>query len=386
MKRSATGLVNRALGVGISTALLSALLLVGSVHMAQAGINVWTRNGPYNGGPVSALAIDPTTPSTLYAGTLQGVFDIEQVSSVPTPTSPPTNTSGGASVRFSDYYYPVQTGATWLYQGPDSGSSTRVRMANTNYPLTLYNPTAYTQNVLDLDNDYGYLSGSTFVSTENWQDYQSIVNGFAMYGDDDPPDSVRFPMTPFPVDISVGQSETRQGPAYDGAGNLLGNLSFTAQFIEITSVTVPAGTFPDCVHVRTTVTMGGSTQVSDDWWALGVGKVMETNQNDGSLELVSYTLPVSPTVTPSVPTTATATPAQTAGTTVTPTLTPAPCVGDCNGDGTVSISELITMVNIALGNADVSACTAGDQNGDGAIEINEIIGAVNNALNGCGGG
>ena len=35
----------------------------------QAGINVWTSQGPF-GGTIRALAIDPVTPSTLYAGTI----------------------------------------------------------------------------------------------------------------------------------------------------------------------------------------------------------------------------------------------------------------------------------------------------------------------------
>jgi len=39
-----------------------------SAHTAQAGINVWTSNGPRTEGNVSPLALDPTTPSTLYAG------------------------------------------------------------------------------------------------------------------------------------------------------------------------------------------------------------------------------------------------------------------------------------------------------------------------------
>jgi hypothetical protein len=62
---------------------------------------------------------------------------------------------------------------------------------------------------------------------------------------------------------------------------------------------------------------------------------------------------------------------------------PPNCVGDCTGDGAVTVDELITLVNIALGNSAVSACAVGDANGDGAIRINEIIAAVNNALNGC---
>src|SRR5207249_4346880 len=48
--------------------LLSALLWASSASMVHAGNNVWTSNGP-EGGIVSALAVDPVTPTTLYAGT-----------------------------------------------------------------------------------------------------------------------------------------------------------------------------------------------------------------------------------------------------------------------------------------------------------------------------
>ncbi len=60
------------------------------------------------------------------------------------------------------------------------------------------------------------------------------------------------------------------------------------------------------------------------------------------------------------------------------------CAGDCNGDGQVTVDEILAMVNIALGNADVMGCSAGDANGDGQITVDEILTAVNNALNGCG--
>jgi len=71
---------------------------------------------------------------------------------------------------------------------------------------------------------------------------------------------------------------------------------------------------------------------------------------------------------------------------LTPTPTPRPCVGDCNGDGHVTVDEILTMVNIALGNTPVTTCEAGDANHDGQITIDEIFTAVNNALNGCTGG
>ena len=50
---------------------LATLLVVCGVSLAEAGVNVWTSNGP-EGGSISALAIDPTTPTTLYAGTQGG--------------------------------------------------------------------------------------------------------------------------------------------------------------------------------------------------------------------------------------------------------------------------------------------------------------------------
>jgi hypothetical protein len=59
------------------------------------------------------------------------------------------------------------------------------------------------------------------------------------------------------------------------------------------------------------------------------------------------------------------------------------CAGDCNGDGTVGVDELVTLVDIALGNTPLSVCTAGDTSQDGQISIDEILAAVNSALHGC---
>jgi hypothetical protein len=49
----------------------------------------------------------------------------------------------------------------------------------------------------------------------------------------------------------------------------------------------------------------------------------------------------------------------------------------------VTVNELITMVNIALGAAPLSACPIGDADGSGDITVNEIITAVGFALNRC---
>jgi hypothetical protein len=52
----------------------------------------------------------------------------------------------------------------------------------------------------------------------------------------------------------------------------------------------------------------------------------------------------------------------------------------------VTITELVTMVNLALYRDTFLACSPGDANHDGKIRIDELVTAVNKALHGCGGG
>lgn len=59
------------------------------------------------------------------------------------------------------------------------------------------------------------------------------------------------------------------------------------------------------------------------------------------------------------------------------------CIGDCSGNGVVTVNELITGVNIALGNLPLGDCPVFDPSGDGRVTITEVIAAVNRALNGC---
>jgi glucose/arabinose dehydrogenase len=59
------------------------------------------------------------------------------------------------------------------------------------------------------------------------------------------------------------------------------------------------------------------------------------------------------------------------------------CVGECTHNGAVSVDDLVTGVNIALGIRGVDACPEFDANGDGDVTIDELVQAVNNALTGC---
>jgi alpha-D-xyloside xylohydrolase len=69
--------------------------------------------------------------------------------------------------------------------------------------------------------------------------------------------------------------------------------------------------------------------------------------------------------------------------TVAPPAAVAACTGDCDGDGAVTVDDLLTMVNVALENTPVGQCAAGDADGDHAIAIDEILIAVNYALTSC---
>ena len=67
-------------------------------------------------------------------------------------------------------------------------------------------------------------------------------------------------------------------------------------------------------------------------------------------------------------------------------LLPAPaapvCTGDCDGNRTVTVAELVQGVEIALGDTSAS-CTAFDRNGDDSVTVDELAVAVDAALNGC---
>lgn len=59
------------------------------------------------------------------------------------------------------------------------------------------------------------------------------------------------------------------------------------------------------------------------------------------------------------------------------------CLGDCDGDSLVSIDDLISLVNLALENQPISACTAGDRDFDRRTAMEELVAAVRAALEGC---
>jgi len=104
---------------------------------------------------------------------------------------------------------------------------------------------------------------------------------------------------------------------------------------------------------------------------------------DGAIEVEAVPTPT-PTPTATATATVPATATQTATATATATATPIPtCTGDCNGDRTVTVDEIVAAVSIALGTVDIAACLAADTSGDGRVTVDEIVATVTNALTGC---
>ncbi|MBI3781872.1 MAG: S8/S53 family peptidase [Deltaproteobacteria bacterium] len=61
----------------------------------------------------------------------------------------------------------------------------------------------------------------------------------------------------------------------------------------------------------------------------------------------------------------------------------AACPGDCNDDQQVTVDEIITGVNITLGETPLASCAVLDTNADGVVTVDELVAATGHALLGC---
>jgi hypothetical protein len=59
-----------------------------------------------------------------------------------------------------------------------------------------------------------------------------------------------------------------------------------------------------------------------------------------------------------------------------------PRTGDCDLDRSVTVDELVTSVNVALGNAPMSACEDADLDEDESVGVSELVASVGAAMNG----
>lgn len=126
---------------------------------------------------------------------------------------------------------------------------------------------------------------------------------------------------------------------------------------------------------------------------LGTAKRFDSRENAAEvrprLEIEFEPPAATSTATPSR--TSTPTPTATPGTTATATLTrtptetptPGPCVGDCNGDGGVTVDELVIGIDVALESLPLAECNDLNDDGNDQVTIDEVVLAVASAVFGC---
>jgi hypothetical protein len=236
--------VTPALGVWSFTALICAVSLVASAHAARAGVNVWTTHGPY-GVYTHALAIDPTTPSTLYAGTESGVF---------------RSTDSGAS------WNPVNTG---LSDSSGLAPSVFALAIDPTAPSTLYAGLVQSCGV-------GCSGGGAFQSTDSGASWSAVNTGLSDSSGLAPSVAALAidPTTPSTLYAGTeGQGifqSTNRGASWTAINTGLTNPQLTALAIDPkTPSTLYAGTYED-----NTFRSGGvfkSTNSGGSWTAVNTG-------------------------------------------------------------------------------------------------------------------
>ena len=60
------------------------------------------------------------------------------------------------------------------------------------------------------------------------------------------------------------------------------------------------------------------------------------------------------------------------------------CAGDCDGNQSLAVDELVTGVNVALGTVPLAQCRAFDTYADQEVSVDELIAAIHAGLEGCG--
>ncbi|MCL4787209.1 MAG: immunoglobulin domain-containing protein, partial [Verrucomicrobia bacterium] len=258
----------------------------------------WRKNGTnlVNGGRVTGAtstnlnlsntqAADSGRYSVVVSNAYGSVTSAVAVLNVVTPPS---------SFVLLEYFNPLVAGNEWHYTGTDYDGqpSTRVdRVASRNYSVTAYTgratPRTYTTNLVRLNKAYG---APTY---DDWDDFFSDQGALAFWGNDDGSDSGRVDGgLVLPPSLNLGQSASVTRDFYDG-GVYQGSVTFKLTAVSWGSVTVPAGTFEDCLKVRIVITGGGQSETQEEWWVRGIGAVKHRNVPDNGeerLDLVNYSV------------------------------------------------------------------------------------------------
>ena len=299
------------------------------VYKSMDGGGTWNATGLTSN--VLALAIDPVTPTTLYAAT--GDYD-----------ELPAN---------AGVFKSTDAGATWAAANTGLGNAPIVALAvDPATPSTIYAGTG-------IDNcDFGCSGGGVVKTTDGGNTWNAastglpdgaIVNALAI----DP----STPRTVYAGTYLTGVFKTTDGGATWTAADAGLPLVLALAIDPTRAGTLYAGTEGGGVFKSTD---GGRT-----WGPLNPGLTYGLSIQALALD----------------PATPNRLYAGTSGAGVF--VIEQVCVGDCSGDGVVTIDELVIAVSVALGRPRPSACQSLDTDGNETLTVDELIAAVNASLNGC---
>jgi hypothetical protein len=171
--------------------------------------------------------------------------------------------------------FPLDQGDTWNYLAP-WGSLT----ATISGTVTLL----------------GQVYSSKVDSSGHTDDWLTTTNGAYMGGFLDSGDSqvTISPAIPFPNGLALGQTVTGNATLYQN-GVALGAGTVTLSFPEVDDVTVPAGTFANCMKLDVSENGPGGGEHFYEWLAPGVGEVIQDetafpNTHNDSYVLQSATI------------------------------------------------------------------------------------------------
>ncbi len=335
----------------------------GVFKSTDAGATWGAANTGLTNTSVPALAIDPITPNTLYAGTGGGVFkstDAGATWRASRLTDIPIGALAIDPITPSTLY--AGTFGAGVFKSTDGGGTWRA-----------FNAGLWNTNVLALAIDpltpstlYAGAGGGVFKSTDagaTWGSANTGLTGVA-YANALAID----PITPSTL-YAGGGCDEELGACSDlffkstDAGATWGATGLTNTYVTALAINPH---MPSTLYAGTDDGVLKSTDAGATWGAASTGLT-----NSSVLALA---------IDPSTPSRLYA---GTNGGGVFSIQQVAGCIGDCRGDGTVTVDDLVTGISIALGTRPLAACPSFDAGDEGRVTVDELIAAVNNTLEAC---
>ena len=285
-------ILNASVAWGI--ALMGAAVLLTTAHTAHAGINVWTSHGP-PGGDVRALAIDPSTPSTLYAGTGRGgVFKSTDAGATWGAVGLPGEDVGALAIDPSTpstlYAVPYRGSVA---KSTDAGATWRGALLPYYYVHALaIDPNTLSTLYAGTGDDEG--AGGVFKSTDAGATWGAASAGLP------------YPMLGYVFALAIDPSTSSTLYAGTSGGGVFKSTDAGASWGELNAGLTTADVFALAIDPITPSTLHAGT-------SSGVFSIQQV----------------------------------------------AGCIGDCDASDRVAINELIKLVNIALDKVELSACPHG---------------------------